>query len=497
MNRRIDIRFRFSRALAAVICIGPLCGGNFAWAAATPSAVAPGVIERREEQQVSPPADMTLSIPALGGTQALQNANETFFVLRGVVVEGSTVFARNALDSTYASLLGQKVSLADLYAVAGRITQHYAGKGYALSFAIVPAQRISNGTVHIQVVEGYIADIEFEGLPHGTPKILESYASELKASRPLKTADLERYLLLANDLSGYRVRARFDRIADAERGATRLVIAVDREPIDGQIKLSNRGSRALGPVLADGQIAFNGILFAADQLQIHILNAIPIHEMTYASAAFRNPTDSNGLTFESFVSYSRAHPDIVSLRSAGFSSESWIAHIGIEDALLRTRSNSLWLTGGVTAKLFDGDLQSTANSRDRIYLLVAGLRYVGRDDGGMTSANLDANNGLKIFDATGTGAPLASRQTGSAAYSDIHVYAARQQRLGDLLDVVLSGEGQLAGRPLLSSEQCGYGGEVFGRAFDDSEILGNSCIMGSAELRYAPVLPPWAHPGSI
>ena len=39
------------------------------------------------------------------------------------------------------------------------------------------------------------------------------------------------------------------------------------------------------------------------------------------------------------------------------------------------------------------------------------------------------------------------------------MYAARQQRLGDALDVVLSGEGQFAGRALLSSEQCSYGGE--------------------------------------
>ena len=33
-------------------------------------------------------------------------------------------------------------------------------------------------------------------------------------------------------------------------------------------------------------------------------------------------------------------------------------------------------------------------------------------------------------------------------------------------------------------EQCGYGGRVFGRAYDPSELLGDHCWMASGELRY-------------
>jgi len=392
--------------------------------------------------------------------------------------------------------MGHSISLADLYAVTNQIAKLYADAGYALSFAVVPAQRVSEGIVHIQVVEGYIADVSVEGLPRGAPKVLESYARKLRASRPLKTNDLERYLLLADDLSGYHVRATFDRIANAERGATRLVISVDRKPVSAEAKISNRGSRAFGPVLADGQVSFSGYIFDADELKIHVLNAVPFNEMTYASMAFRNSIDDDGLTLESFLSYSRARPDLALLRGVNFSSEAWIAHIGLEDSLLRSRASSLWISGGFTAKWFDGDIQRTANSRDRIYLLTAGLRYLERDDGGFTAINADINEGLKVFDATGAGAPLASRMTGSAAYTGLHVYAARQQRLGDALDVVLSGEGQFAGRALLSSEQCSYGGEAFGRGFDDSEIQGDSCLMGSAELRYTPPVPDWAKSNS-
>jgi hemolysin activation/secretion protein len=49
---------------------------------------------------------------------------------------------------------------------------------------------------------------------------------------------------------------------------------------------------------------------------------------------------------------------------------------------------------------------------------------------------------------------------------------------------LLAGYGQYAFTPLLVPEQCGFGGRTFGRAFDPSELLGDHCLMGTAELRY-------------
>ena len=485
-------------ATVVAVCVTAMMAWHPSQATEIPSVVAPGAIERGQTPKLSPPTDTPFSIiPTLDRPVPPQGADAVQFVLHGVLIEGAKALEVSAIEPAYVPLIGHSVSLADLYVVANRITKLYGDAGYALSFSVVPAQRVSDGVVHIQVVEGYIADVSLEGLPEGTSRVLESYARKLRASRPLKTADLERYLLLANDLSGYHVRATFERIAGAERGATRLVISIEHKPVSAEAKISNRGSRAFGPLLADGQASFSGYLFDADQLRLHILNAVPFNEMTYTSLAFQNPIDEDGLQLDSFVSYSRARPNLATLRSVDFSSEAWISHIGVEDALLRSRSSSLWISGGLTAKSFDGNVLRTANSRDRIYLLTAGLRYLERDDGGFTAINTDVNEGLKVLDATGAGAPLASRMTGSAAYTDLHVYAARQQRLGDTLELVLSGEGQFAGRALLSSEQCSYGGEVFGRGFDDSEIQGDSCLMGSAELRYAPPLPDWAKSNSV
>ena len=38
--------------------------------------------------------------------------------------------------------------------------------------------------------------------------------------------------------------------------------------------------------------------------------------------------------------------------------------------------------------------------------------------------------------------------------------------------------------PLLASELCGYGGRFFGRAYDPSDLVGDSCVEILGELRY-------------
>ena len=58
------------------------------------------------------------------------------------------------------------------------------------------------------------------------------------------------------------------------------------------------------------------------------------------------------------------------------------------------------------------------------------------------------------------------------------------QPLGHNFSAFVAGYGQYAGTQLLVSEQCGYGGRFFGRAFDPSQLLGDHCWQVLGELRY-------------
>jgi hemolysin activation/secretion protein len=50
--------------------------------------------------------------------------------------------------------------------------------------------------------------------------------------------------------------------------------------------------------------------------------------------------------------------------------------------------------------------------------------------------------------------------------------------------MLASASGQWASGVLYSSEQFGYGGQAFGRAYDASEITGDRGVAGGLELRY-------------
>ena len=60
----------------------------------------------------------------------------------------------------------------------------------------------------------------------------------------------------------------------------------------------------------------------------------------------------------------------------------------------------------------------------------------------------------------------------------------RLQPLFDQFSFLAAAYGQYALTPLLVSELCGYGGRVFGRAFDPSQFVSDTCIEVLGELRY-------------
>jgi hemolysin activation/secretion protein len=70
------------------------------------------------------------------------------------------------------------------------------------------------------------------------------------------------------------------------------------------------------------------------------------------------------------------------------------------------------------------------------------------------------------------------------------VTASRTQPLPANFSLFLAGYAQYAFTPLLVSEQCGYGGRFFGRAFDPSQMLGDHCWAVLSELRYE-IATPW------
>ncbi len=94
------------------------------------------------------------------------------------------------------------------------------------------------------------------------------------------------------------------------------------------------------------------------------------------------------------------------------------------------------------------------------------------------------SQGINGLGSTGNDNPMPSVVGGRVDFTKVEVLASRTQPLFDAFSAYLAAYGQYAADPLLTPEQCAFGGRFFGRAFDPAELLGDSCIMGNAELRY-------------
>ncbi len=443
----------------------------------------------------------TVQLPAPAQAQPPARARDILFNVNQIVIVGATVFSPEQLAGTYSDLVGQRISLSELYVVANEITAKYAAAGYALSFALVPAQQIKDGVVRIQVIEGFVSRIVLENRHVTLPEAVSAYAWRVLHSRPLRTADLERYLLLANDIPGYTVRAVFDRVSDpnAPTGATQLILHVERRVAEATATVDNRGDRSLGSWRGDAFVSLRSVLGLGEEFQLHTLKSVTPGALEYISGLESLPIDDLGTRASISLSYSRTDAVSEVLAPITVGGTTWIGTVSIQHPFLRTRAQSFWITAGFTGKRLLGDLLApttsdpfesvaTPDSDDAIYIGNVQATYLENDSQGGTSVVLGVNQGLPIFGATTSRSPERSRSSGSGVYTSVVLNVARQQSIWGPFDSYTSLQGQWANRGLLASEQCAFGGAQYGRAFDDSEITGDACVMGSTELRFSPMV---------
>jgi hemolysin activation/secretion protein len=256
---------------------------------------------RERERFVQPPS--ALSQPAgpvvtLPSTVAPKGAENVFLLVRGVKITGSTVYQPKDFAPLYRDLVGQRVSLAAVYALAQAITTKYGNDGYVLSRAVVPPQQLDpkGAVVHIEVVEGYIDRVEWPPRLSRYHDFFTDYAAKITAQRPANIRTIERYLLLAGDLPGLKFKTSL-RPSKHNVGAATLVVEVVEKPVDVSAQLDNRGTSARGPIEYLGSATINNPFGQHDALNFTYAGAIPFQELNYAAFGYKKVLTSEGLTF--------------------------------------------------------------------------------------------------------------------------------------------------------------------------------------------------------
>ena len=453
-----------------------------------PPSADPSRVRQRFEPPPLPPRPAPPDVPRLPERGLPQGTDDVRFVLSEVRIEGATVYGADAFRPLYGELIGQEISLDRIFRITQSITARYRSDGYVLSQALLPAQRIEGGVVRIQIIEGFVDAFRIEGEPRGGSELIAAYAEKIVASRPLQNSDLERYLLLMNDLPGLRVRSVLLPSPDTP-GAANMTLVVEEKRLDAVGSIDNRGTKFLGRSQYLASLAANSLLSRHERMQLQYVGAPTTseRELSYVSGSYQQPVFDEGTTLSVFASRSDTEPGS-ELEDLEIEGESTTLILSAAHPFIRSRRQNLSVALQFDVRNSETDIfGSQLFSKDRLRILRARMQYDLVDAwAGVNLVDVELSQGLNIFGASDDGDANLSRADGRSDFFKVAATAQRVQDLGFLKDglgVLVSVGGQKSANALLAVEEFGLGGIDFGRAYDPSELTGDDALAARIELR--------------
>jgi hemolysin activation/secretion protein len=444
---------------------------------------------RERERFTTYPAAPTLpGAPLIGLPSAAPTpgTSDVKIIIRSVNVTGSTVYRPEELARLYGEFIGHTVPLSVVFEIAKRITDKYGVDGFVLSRAAVVSQTIDPaGTVlQIQVTEGYVDKVEWPAEVGSYRDFFSEYAAKIMAERPSNLRTIERYLLLAGDLPGLRFKNRLVP-STSHPGAATLIVEMTEKKIDALARSDNLGSTGRGPYQYLASASIKNLMHAHEAFTVTAAGSWQFKELTYVAANYRQVLNSEGLSAYVFAGYGWGKPGTVELESIDYRTKSLVVEAGLTYPILRQREHNVTLTGLWFQSDDDGTLLTAPFSQDRL----RGFRLRAEADwidplGGANQFYGVISQGIQGLGSTVNGNTLASRASGRVDFTKFEGTLARVQPLPAGFSIFNAVLGQYAGTPLLYPEVCGYGGRVFGRAYDPSQLIGDNCFEILGEFRF-------------
>lgn len=370
--------------------------------AQVPTSADPGIIGRHLESPTRGASRLedTIVIPEDSAEAAL-GSDQKVFVLKSIVLEGASVYTAEDFAEIYEPYIGQKVSFADLNQITRSMTRKYREDGYIFSRIILPPQKVTGGALKVQAVEGRVANVQVIGAFEDKNGLIQQIADKIQATGPANTKDIERYLLLIDDLPG--ITARSFMKPSAAPGATDLVIAVEQDFFEGSAMFENRGSRYVGPWRGELMGAFNSLFGMHDRTTVRALAATQLDELLFGEITHEEQLGAEGFRLKGSYSVTKTEPG-GRLSSNDIQGDSSL--FGFEGLypLIRGRQMNWNFVGAFTANNTTTELAGSEIAKDHIRHLRAGSLIDFTDPlQGINQLELFAYQGLDIFGATADG----------------------------------------------------------------------------------------------
>ncbi len=400
------------------------------------------------------------------------------------------------LQALVADAIGRELDYAGLEGLVRRVTEFLRAKGWLLAEAYLPEQDVTEGEIEIAIRGGYLDGRNGRGKPFrimvdeplslriDRGQLADIAAELLPPGALLRTEDLERAVLLINDLPGISARARL--VPGDDKGSSRVLIDAKEGPwVTGSIGVDSYGNPDSGSEQTNLSVQLNDPHAVGDQLAFSGTHA---EGLDLGRLGYSVPVGSQGAKLA--VSWTAMNYRILSStgRAAGLEGRATTSGLSLSYPFLRTRMRNFYGFAAYTHKaLTDDSIAGTLRDK-RVDVLNAGLSGDSLDGvggGGLVSwnANLAVGNLNLDNDASEAAADALAYRT-QGYFSKVFYGISRLQRLPGAFSVYANIAGQVAGKNLDSSERFILGGPNGIRAYPVGEASGDSGWLANLELRY-------------
>lgn len=410
-------------------------------------------------------------------------------------ITGAVSIPAEELQSLVKPWVGRSLDLRGLNEAAGAITRRYQSAGHFLSYAYLPAQRVADGVIEIAVLEGRIDAVQVANAQDVRlrDEVVQAHVDGLADRTPLVQDDVERKLLLLNDLPGVTARAAFT--PGASTGTADMVVTVaEDEPLELRFDVNNHGARSTGQTRLGATLALRDLFGFGD---VTTARALVSQRGALVSGSLGTLVPVGGDGWKVGLSTSRLQYELggafASLGAQG-TAETW--GLRATHPVYRTPRANLSLDANLEYKRLLDDITLTGTRKPKRNAVASlGLSFDRRDDllgGGVSFGSATYSGGeLRLLDeaswlldrfgpAGGNGVGL--RTDGGWEKGQLNL--ARQQTLYGPLSAYLRYSAQRARGNLDSSEKLALGGPSGVRAYGGGEALVDNGGIVSAELRW-------------
>jgi len=415
------------------------------------------------------------------GSREVRGQAATQPLLGSTVIRGSSVYDAPHLFGTYREQLGRPLTQASAGDVAAALMRMYERDGYSRPELQVDERLIAAGILRIEVFEARFTRVAFSGPAGPYQQRLVALGAQIRDCNPVRPAQVRRALQKMRALPGLSVTATTAPDETVRNGFV-LTLATTYRRVEALVRISNRGSREIGPVFVDGQGLVNDLLGQDEQLGALFTAATEVAEYHAIGAFAEVPVDSRGTHLSVFGLHSSSTPLPLPLDPGDLYTRT-LAVLRVTHPLF-VGASSLALAAGLDLDNQLTDRAGVVVRDDRLRVADVGFQAASASGAAPQYAGaLELRRGL---DALGSElhatdlVPDPRRKDFLLTRLQLSQLFLIGRRWSVRLDVLA----QHSSDALPYSEQLKIGGEVLGRGFEVSELAGDSGADLRLELRH-------------